>query len=131
MPTAYDYRPGLADFKQTQFDSFNKAEKDLIKNRIFLESKYGDKNTKSKNDFMNLTVEQVYNNIINLLPHLYNNYHKKYLESSLKLKENDEYVSENIIVRETLISFIFSNKNMMYVGIIIIFLSFLLYMINL
>ena len=80
---------------------------------------------------MDLTMKELYHKITNLLPNLYNDYHKKYLEVSLNLKTDDEFVSENIIVRETLMSFIFNNKNMVYLGIIIIFISFLLYMINL
>ena len=44
---------------------------------------------------------------------------------------NDEYISENDIVRKTLMSFIFNNKNMVYLGIVIMIISFLLYMINL
>ena len=79
---------------------------------------------------MNLTIKDIYNNMINLLPNLYNDYHKKYLETSLNLKNENEYVSENMIIRETLISFIFNSKHIIYLGIVIILISFFLYMIN-
>jgi hypothetical protein len=124
-----DSRPGINIPNSKKKSIYDDAEKDFFKNKIFLENK--DNKKSNNNEFMELTMEQLYNNIYNLLPNLYNDYHKKYLETSLRLKSDDKYVSENIIVRETLMSFIFNNKNMMYVGIVIILISFLLYMINL
>jgi len=137
MVTAHNYerdhqndsRPGINIKNNDKTDIYDNSVNEFFKNKHFLENK--DKKKSNNNDFMDLTMEQLYNNIYNLLPNLYNDYHKKYLETSLRLKSDNEYVSENIIVRETLMSFIFNNKNMMYVGIVIILISFLLYMINL
>ena len=84
-----------------------------------------------KLDDMNMTIEQIYDKIINLLPNLYNDYHKKYLETSLNLKNDDKFVSGNIVVKETLKDMVLNNENMIYLGIVFIIISFLLYMINL
>ena len=42
-----------------------------------------------------------------------------------------KFVSDNIVVRETLKDMVFNNENMIYLGIVMILISFLLYMINL
>ena len=128
MVQAYDYRPEISNNNNNKVNSYNDAQLNYLKNKVFLENK-GDVQ-KNNNAFMNLTIKDIYENIINLLPNLYNDYHKKYLETSLNLKNENEYVTENIIVRETLISLIFNSKNIIYLGIVIILLSFLLYMIN-
>jgi hypothetical protein len=128
MVKQYEYRPGISNNNSNKVNSYNDAQLNYLKNKVFLENK-GDVQ-KNNNAFMNLTIKDIYENIINLLPNLYNDYHKKYLETSLNLKNENEYVTENIIVRETLISLIFNSKNIIYLGIVIILLSFLLYMVN-
>ena len=131
MVTAYDYRPELAsnDRNVDKMNSYNKAQMNQLKNKIFLDNK--DKTKLNNNKFMNMTIEQIYDKIINLLPNLYNDYHKKYLETSLNLKNDDKFVSDNIVVKETLKDMILNNENMIYLGIVFIIISFLLYMINL
>ena len=128
MVQAYDYRPELSNNNNNKVNSYNDAQLNFLKNKVFLDNK-GDVQ-KNDNTFMNLTIEDIYKNIINLLPNLYNDYHKKYLETSLNLKNDNKYVSENEIFRETFISFILNSKNIIYLGIVIILLSFFLYMIN-
>ena len=128
MVQAYDYRPELSNNNNNKVNSYNDAQLNFLKNKVFLDNK-GDVQ-KNDNTFMNLTIEDIYKNIINLLPNLYNDYHKKYLETSLNLKNDNKYVSENEIFRETFISLIFNSKNIIYLGIVIILLSFFLYMIN-
>ena len=128
MVQAYDYRPEISNNNNNKVNSYNDAQLNYLKNKVFLENK-GDVE-KNNNVFMNLTITDIYKNIINLLPNLYNDYHKKYLETSLNLKNDNKYVSENEIFRETFISLIFNSKNIIYLGIVIILLSFFLYMIN-
>mgnify|MGYP003682711127 CR=1 FL=1 len=128
MVQAYDYRPEISNNNNNKVNSYNDAQLNYLKNKVFLENK-GDIQ-KNDNTFMNLTIEDIYKNIINLLPNLYNDYHKKYLETSLNLKNDNKYVSENEIFRETFISLILNSKNIIYLGIVIILLSFFLYMIN-
>ena len=133
MVTAYEYdhRPEIAsnDRNVDKMNSYNKAQMNQLKNKIFLDNK--DKTKLNNNKFMNMTIEQIYDKIINLIPNLYNDYHKKYLETSLNLKNDDKFVSENIVVKETLKDMILNNENMIYLGIVFIIISFLLYMINL
>jgi len=129
MVKGYDYRPEISgnDMNIDKVNSYNQAQMDLFKNQVFLENR--DKVKLDNNEFMNLTIQDIYNNIMNLIPNLYNDYHKKYLEVSLK--NTDKFISDNIIVKETIMSMIFNNKNIVYLGIVIIFISFFLYMINL
>lgn len=129
MVQGYDYRPEISgnDMNIDKVNSYNEAQMDLFKNQVFLENR--DKVKLDNNEFMNLTIQDIYNNIMNLIPNLYNDYHKKYLEVSLK--NTDKFISDNIIVKETIMSMIFNNKNIVYLGIVIIFISFFLYMINL
>ena len=131
MVKGYEYRPGIVDrdYNFDKLNSYNKAQMNQIKNKVFLDGK--DKKISSDNKFMNMTMEQIYDKVMNLLPNLYNDYHKTYLETSLKLKNDDKFISDNIVVRETLKDMIFNNENMIYLGIVMILISFLLYMINL
>ena len=131
MVKGYEYRPEIVDrdYNFDKLNSYNKAQMNQIKNKVFLDGK--DKKIENDNKFMNMTMEQIYDKIMNLLPNLYNDYHKTYLETSLKLKNDDKFVSDNIVVRETLKDMIFNNENMIYLGIVMILISFLLYMINL
>ena len=129
MVKGYDYRPEISgnSMNTDKVDSYNVAQMDLFKNKVFLENR--NKVKLDNNEFMNLTIQDIYNNIMNLIPNLYDDYHKKYLEVSLK--NTDKFISDNIIVKETIMSMIFNNKNIVYLGIVIIFISFFLYMINL
>ena len=129
MVQGYDYRPEISSngMNTDKVNSYNVAQMDLFKNKVFLENR--NKVKLDNNEFMNLTMVDIYNNIMNLIPNLYNDYHKKYLEVSLK--NTDKFISDNIIVKETIMSMIFNNKNIVYLGIVIIFISFFLYMINL
>ena len=129
---AYEYRAGNTNegIHMKKINDINDKQMNYLKNKIYLDNNKNDKKNMNGNEFMNLTIGKIYDNIINLLPNLYNDYHKKYLEVSLDLKSKDDFTSENIIIKETLISFLFSSKNIIYVGIIIIFISFLLYIIN-
>ena len=129
---AYEYRPGNTneEIHMEKINNINDKQINYLKNKIYLDNNKNDKKNMNGNEFMNLTIGKIYDNIINLLPNLYNDYHKKYLEVSLDLKSKDDFTPENIIIKETLISFLLSSKNIIYVGIIIIFISFLLYIIN-
>ena len=129
MVKGYDYRPEISgnSMNTDKVDRYNVAQMDLFKNKVFLENR--NKVKLDNNEFMNLTIQDIYNNIMNLIPNLYDDYHKKYLEVSLK--NTDKFISDNIIVKETIMSMIFNNKNIVYLGIVIIFISFFLYMINL
>tara|TARA_B100000035_G_C20936708_1_gene525534 strand:+ start:13 stop:408 length:396 start_codon:yes stop_codon:yes gene_type:complete len=131
MPEGFEYRPEIVpnDYNINKLNSYNEAQMNMMKNKIFL----NDKNDTLINDnkFMNMTIYDIYGKIKNLMPNLYKDYHKKYLENSLKLKNKDKFTTRNTIVRETILDMIFNNENMIYLGIIIILISFLLYMINL
>jgi len=131
MPEGFEYRPEIAnvDYNYEKLNIYNNAQQNQLKNRIFLDGS----NISNVNDnkFMNITMDQLYNNIKNVLPNLYNDYHKKYLENSLKMKNENKFVSDNVIFKETILYMIFNNENIIYLGIILISISFLLYMINL
>jgi len=130
---ARDYITGRSN-NISKINSMNEYEMNFIKNKILRdnmskENIKGDLST--NNEFMNLSMNEIFLNMMNLIPNLYKDYHKKYLEISLKMKSDDKFTSENIIIRETLMSMIFNNKNIIYLGIIIMITSFFLYVINL
>ena len=110
-------------------EQYNKYQLDYLKGKLYLDDL--NKKTEPDNNFFNLTINDVYNNIMNLLPNLYNDYHKKYLDISSTMISQNKYTPKNIIVRETILSMIFNNKNMIYLGIVIIIIVFLMYLINL
>ena len=84
----------------------------------------------NENKFMNLTLGQIFNKIVNILPNMYNDYHRKNLETKIKMKSMDLNMSESNIFRETMKSFIFENENIIYLGILILIIVFFLYIIN-
>ena len=80
---------------------------------------------------MNLNLSQIFDKIINILPNLYNDYRTKSLQTRLKLNNNNNgYVSETDIYRETMKYFLFENENIIYLGILIIIIAVFLYIIN-
>ena len=84
----------------------------------------------NENKFMNMTLGQIFDKIINILPNMYNDYYRKYLETKIKMKSMDLNMSESNIFRETMKSFIFENENIIYLGILILIIVFFLYIIN-
>ena len=128
---ARDYITGISN-NTPKIDSINNYELNYLKNKI-LKDNMSDTDGKltSNNEFMKLSINDIFTNTIHLIPNLYNDYYKKHLEMSLKMKNSNEHVSENIIIKETLMSMVFNNKNIIYLGIIIMITSFFLYVINL
>ena len=85
----------------------------------------------NENKFMNMTVSQIFDKIINILPNMYNDYYTKSLETKLKIKmSQDEDITESDIFRETIRSFIFENENIIFLGILVLIITFFLYIIN-
>jgi hypothetical protein len=84
----------------------------------------------NENKFMNMSLGQIFNKIVNILPNMYNDYYRKHLETKFKMKSMDLNMSESNIFRETMKSFIFENENMIYLGILILIIVFFLYIIN-
>ena len=86
--------------------------------------------TVNENKFMNMSLSQIFDKIINILPNMYNDYHRKYLETKIRLNSMNANISESNIFRETMKSFIFNNENIIYLGILILIIVFFLYIIN-
>jgi hypothetical protein len=84
----------------------------------------------NENKFMNMSLSQIFDKIINILPNMYNDYYRKYLETKVRMKSINANMSESNIFRETMKSFIFNNENMIYLGILILIIVFFLYIIN-
>ena len=114
--------------EEDKINSYNQYQLDFLKNKVFSENY--DKSEDSDNIFMNLKMKDIYDNIINLLPNLYNDYYKKHLEISTDMLSKNEYTPNSEIMKKTIISMIFNNKNMIYLGIVIIIFVFFLYLIN-
>ena len=84
----------------------------------------------NENKFMNMSLSQIFDKIINILPNMYNDYYRKHLETKLKMRTINSNMSESNIFRETMKSFIFENENIIYLGILILIIVFFLYIIN-
>ena len=84
----------------------------------------------NENKFMNMSLSQIFNKIINILPNMYNDYYRKHLETKFRMKAMDLNMTESNIFRETMKSFIFENENIIYLGILILIIVFFLYIIN-
>jgi hypothetical protein len=86
--------------------------------------------TVNENKFINMSLSDIFDKMINILPNMYNDYYKKYLETKNRLRIVDPNVSESNIYMETMKSFIFHNENLIYLGILILIIVFFLYIIN-
>ena len=84
----------------------------------------------NENKFMNMTLGQIFDKIVNILPNMYNDYYRKHLETKFRMKSMDLNMSESNIFRETMKSFIFENENIIYLGMLILIVVFFLYIIN-
>jgi len=84
----------------------------------------------NKNKFMNMNLNDIFDRIINILPNMYNEYYTKSLETKLKLQAHSDNITENDIFKETMISFIFENENIIFLGILILIIAVFLYIIN-
>ena len=84
----------------------------------------------NENKFMNMTLGQIFDKIVNILPNMYNDYYRKHLETKFRMESMDLNISESNIFRETMKSFIFENENIIYLGILILIIVFFLYIIN-
>ena len=111
-------------------NQFQKQEMDYIKNKHIID-KVNNKDDTSKDDtFFNMTINSVYHKLINVIPNLYNDYYKHYLDSSINLRNKDKHVKDNVIIRDALLNTAMSSKNIIYLGIWIILISLLLYILD-
>ena len=76
--------------------------------------------TVNENKFMNMSLSQIFSKIVNILPNMYDDYYKKHLETKVKMRSQNNYVSDSVVFRETMRSFIFENENIMIKGLDII-----------
>ena len=85
----------------------------------------------NENKFMNMTLSQIFDKIVNILPNMYNDYYTIYLQTKLNLKNTyDNDITESDTYRETIRILIFENENIIYLGILILIISIFLYIIN-
>lgn len=130
-PNTQYINPNVSNFldnEEDKINSYNQYQLDFLKSKIFSENY--NKSKDSDNIFMNLKIEDIYNNIINLLPNLYDDYYKKHLEISTDMLSKNKYTQNSEIVKKTIMSMIFNNKNMIYLGMVIMIIVFFLYLIN-
>ena len=85
----------------------------------------------NENKFINMTLNQIFDKLINILPNMYNDYYNIYLKTKIILKNtHDEDINESDIYRESMRSFLFENENIIFLGLLILIISFFLYIIN-
>uniref|UniRef100_A0A6C0C7U6 Uncharacterized protein n=1 Tax=viral metagenome TaxID=1070528 RepID=A0A6C0C7U6_9ZZZZ len=85
----------------------------------------------NENKFINMTLNQIFDKLINILPNMYNDYYNIYLKTKIILKNtHDEDINESDIYRESMRSFLFENENIIFLGLLILIISIFLYIIN-
>ena len=114
----------LKDPRPELIGGLNQIKRDNIENKVDRVI------TINENKFMNMSLSQIFDKIINILPNMYNDYYRKYLETKVKMKSMNLNTSESNVFRETMKSFIFENENIIYLGILILIIVFFLYIIN-
>ena len=114
----------LKDPRPELIGGLNQIKRDNIENKVDRVI------TINENKFMNMSLSQIFDKIVNILPNMYNDYYRKHLETKFRMKSMDLNMSESNIFRETMKSFIFENENIIYLGILILIIVFFLYIIN-
>ena len=120
-PASLDTRPEL--MQSSEFSTFTPIDYDNdVKNNMITNT------TINSNSFMNMNLSEIFNKVINILPFMYNDFYEKNLET--KLKYQNKNMTEGNILKETLINFIFKNGNIIYIGILLLIITFFLYIIS-
>ena len=120
-PASLDTRPEL--MQSSEFTTFTPIDYDNdVKNNMITNT------TINSNSFMNMNLSEIFDKVVNILPFMYNNFYEINLET--KLKYQNKNMSESDILKETLINFIFKNENIIYVGILLLIITFFLYIIS-
>jgi len=120
-PASLDTRPEL--MQSSEFSTFTPIDyDDDIQNNMITNT------TINSNSFMNMNLSEIFNKVINILPFMYNDFYEKNLET--KLKYQNKNMTEGNILKETLINFIFKNGNIIYIGILLLIITFFLYIIS-
>jgi len=120
-PTSLDTRPEL--MQSSEFSTFTPIDYDNdVKNNMITNT------TINSNSFMNMNLSEIFDKVVNILPFMYNDFYEINLET--KLKYQNKNMSESDMLKETLFNFIFKNENILYVGILLLIITFFLYIIS-
>jgi len=118
-----DSRAELIKLNPTSENTNTNTNKDISKSSI--------QPIVNENKFMNMKLHQIFDNIVNILPNMYNDYNRLYLQTKLNLKNTyDNDITESDVYRETMRIFLFENENIVYLGILILIIAIFLYIIN-
>lgn len=120
-PASLDTRPEL--MQSSEFATFTPIDYDNDKTNNMITN-----TTINSNSFMNMNLSEIFDKVINILPFMYNNFYEINLET--KLKYQNKNMSESDILKETIINFIFKNDNIIYLGILLLIITFFLYIIS-
>lgn len=120
-PASLDTRPEL--MKSSEFSTFTPIDYDNDETNNMITN-----TTINSNSFMNMNLSEIFDKVINILPFMYNNFYEINLET--KLKYQNKNMSESDILKETIINFIFKNDNIIYLGILLLIITFFLYIIS-
>ena len=120
-PASLDTRPEL--MQSSEFSTFTPIDYDNDETNNMITN-----TTINSNSFMNMNLSEIFDKVVNILPFMYNDFYEINLET--KLKYQNKNMSEGDILKETLINFIFKNENIIYVGILLLIITFFLYIIS-
>tara|TARA_B100001059_G_C17814607_1_gene574355 strand:+ start:75 stop:476 length:402 start_codon:yes stop_codon:yes gene_type:complete len=129
-----DFLVGSKTYDGDRVNSIKELERKEENNKEVIDrliNKDSDNDSNNNNPLLNMSLVDIYHKLINILPNLYNDYNKEYLEKKIHYKENEEYVNDNQIVRESIVNLIFNSENIVYIGLWFIIISISLYVLGL
>jgi hypothetical protein len=119
-------RPQIAELKNRNLSNNEIEYIEDLKQKILHKKK-------SKQLFGNITIGEFINNTINFLTNFMEEYSLKYLliTNQYKFKKENKGMINNIrIIIVSFINYLNDNDNIMYFGVVLIIISFLLYFLN-
>lgn len=113
---------------------FNKKFKDLSNHELHRIKEYMDKeNPKNKKTILDENLGDIMNNLVNFISFSMDGYNKALYEAEImeNINNNDKSIYQTIKIHLiSLVLFIREDQNVLYIGIILIFFSMILYLMN-
>ena len=128
MTNSRNFLVGDTGFNE-KINNLQKNDLEMLKHKYYLD-KLNNENKDTDTDesnLLNLSMTKIYNNMTNIIPNLYNDYYKEYLDISISSHKNED---ENSKIRGSLINTFFKSKNIIYVGMWFIIIALLLYILD-
>ncbi len=126
MTNSRDFLVGDTGFNE-KINNLQKNDLEMLKHKYYLDRLNNEDKDTDESNLLNLSMTKIYNNMTNIIPNLYNDYYKEYLDISISGHKNE---NENSKIRGSLINTFFKSENIIYVGMWFIIIALLLYILD-